>query len=359
VIARRKASSLTWLGYVGLFLPLVVGSCGRSSSDRRRIERAQQLMTNGDRAMVSARWVEAKSLYDQSRQLLTTFEARDKASPLDTVVERIEFQLGCRLSVFGSPEAAVLSSFRLAADPENEDLLAILWDMEGTVEKALGRERWTQLSAPARRTLISYVEREVKTTLGRNHSLCTSVQVSFPDSEIKGDKANLSGEWTLGSARGRLNAELRRDGPVWRMVDISSDIMGSSFSGLVAKGVESLARLRPLEEALLQENGEQLLVEALEMSFNEEVASSDRTHRPVLVPVDVPFKVVGGGTKSLARGTMVELLDERRTLDGRTEVKVRPVGATWNSQVGWIPEAALPSVEEGTVWGTEEIPLPG
>jgi len=354
-----RTTHLKWIGYWAVFIPLVVGSCSRSASDKKRIERAKEWMVRGDQCMVSADWTEAREAYEQSRQLLTGLATRGQRSPLDAVVDNINRQLGYRLGVFSSPQAAVLCAFRLAADPENEKLLEALWNLDGTAKKALGKEQWGRLSERARGTLISYIEREVSTTLTRNSSLCTSIQVQFGRRDIARNMAVLDGVWKLGTTSGKLEAELHQDGPVWRIVDISSDILGSSFSGLVSNAVDSLERLHPLEEALLQENGEQLLIEAIQMSFDEQTASSDREHKAVRLPVEVPIKVVGGDALLLSRQTMVELMDERRVVDDQTEVKVRLLGASWKSKLGWIPEAALPSADEGTVWGTEEIPLPG
>jgi len=335
-------------------------SCDRTRSDKKLLARSIAWIEQGDEALIAMRWMEAKLLYEKADDLLASKNAKREIAPvLKTPWNDAKSDLQHRLGIFSTPQDAILSFFRLAANERNERILPALWNSEGTTQIALGKEKWNSLSGPGQDVLISYVESMVSDTLLRNKSMCNSIQFGFQEQDVDMEQALLNGQWRLGRFVGALGAKLSREGSGWRIVDVTTDIIGSSLSELLAKGISSLEDLRPLEKILLQDNAQQLLGEAVNLVFDDETAVSEREYKALPITMEALFQIEGGATHRLAKGSMVELLGESRTINGQAQVKVRPLSLSWKSQAGWILEAVLPLVNEESVWGTDNIPLSG
>jgi hypothetical protein len=165
-----------------------------------------------------------------------------------------------------------------------------------------------------------------------------------------------------------MSLELTREGPIWRMMDFTSDLFGSSLSTVFAMSLADLEMLRPIEETLAMPDASDILEKSFRMVLEKGIMKSSTKNPVVFTKKTCNLETADGLSYEIGDQAMVELLGQKRVVNGQVQVLARPFVYTqrdangqliyYNKLEGWMPEEALPSTGEEDVWGTEQSSEP-
>jgi len=336
--------------------------CDTKRQALKALSAAQKEIQRGDSLLQSTNWQEAKEAYGVARSKIAEAAQKGKSQrgPLREQIERLQTQADLRCDCFGRPIPAVRAAIRLAGSGDADDLALAFWDADGLAELALGEDRWTALSEEAKDRLKEVAETLTTSRLEKYRAFYAKVEQNYVEQDTNEMEATLMGTWRFGQTRFPVKVYVRRDGPLWRIVDVYSGVMGVRMSEILFHTIESLERIRPLEEILAQPDALAVIEEALMIVQKEAMESEQLSKNVTFIVKESVLERDSGGSRQIERGTVVELLEETRKTDNGVWVLVRPVMAARmvgkersipDTSPGWVPEEALPDTGDETLWG--------
>lgn len=337
---------------------LVLTSCSARQRATRAIKGARALQQAGDELLVSGKADAALKKYDRGRKALDAREDlfEEVHQQIQDAARATQQDIELRLGAFEGPEGAVWAGLHLAGSGEEDDLAEKFWDGGAMAIRALGEEQWTALSGEGQERLEGLCIDLVFSFFRSNRRVVAEAQLNFTEVDQQDDCASMDVVFAYGKNSMKGHVEAKKTGPMWRIVNVESDIF--RVSELLSKSLATMASVRPLEEALARDDAYSLMMKAADVAFNEEVTSFDARGRVVVLAMETKLTMDDGVSLTLPRSRMVELLGETRSVDGETEVKVRVMGTDARTGTGvagmtegWINAESLPSTGEEDLWG--------
>ena len=336
--------------------------CNTQRQTIQRLSAAKKEIERGDALLCSGHWNGAQEAYEKAHSLAekTSSKSKTERGPLADQIQQIQTQALLRCSCFTQPVEAVKAAIGLAGSGEADDLALALWDTDGLSELALGKERWSALSDASKRRLEEVALTLTKSRLDKYRSFYSKVKQNYVEQETNPMEATLMGTWRFGQTRFPVKVYVRRDGPLWRIVDVYSGVMGLRMSEILFRTIESLERIRPLEETLAQPDALAVVEEALMIAQKDAMESERLSKNVTFIVKESTLQRDSGQCHAIERGTVVEILEDKRKTEEGVLVLIRPIMAARmvgkertvpDTSPGWVPEEALPDTGDEILWG--------
>ena len=358
ITGRRKA--------IAALVPFLFVLAGCTARQRltRSVKASQSSLAAGDEFLIAGQSDRALEKYKRAKTVLSDWEAADlkPSDPLFRAGESVLEELGMRMGAFETPEGAAIAAVKLAGTEDEPDLAAALWNHRALAQKMLTPETAETLSPSQRSKLEEFAAFIVSKSILGNRELNEKIESEFSGKEVRGETVVLSGFWRFGQTKSEIMFSMQKEGSLWTVVDVRVGMLGTSLSEILFRGVKYASSVRPLEEVLGQEDAQDVLTRAFKMAYADATAEHKGTKRTASLVMDATFKTDDGYEREMGPHEMVELLGETRFVDGHPEVLVKTLDYVSDEEieegsappsVGWIPQEALPSTGEETLWGTE------
>jgi len=321
-------------------------------------------MARGDAALMAERWEDARVQYARAGEGMGKAQAlmRKNGRDIEGKLHALGRDLALRNGIYDSPEGCVKAALKFAGSGQADNLMVVFWDLPGLAELGLGRERWQEMSEETKKQFCNVATALVISRLDMNREFFAKVEQEYTFKRMTGDKATLEG-WMI-FARSKLGAkiELKRCGPIWKIVDVYAEFLEASMSEMLSKSIKHLESLRPIDETLAQSDALALLEQSFNIAVEDAGSNNGLKARVVAIKMDVILVTDQGERKPLHAGMLMRLMGPARIMDGKKEILVQPViadrlneeGETISATTtGWISEDALPVTDEGTLWVAE------
>lgn len=349
---------------LGLFFLSATLGCNPRTRVASAARTAREALPQGDQAYCEGRLDEGKNLYDRAAKALARVKPLlpkvDESAR--TSMESLEKTALSRQLLFGTPEDFVRGILSLAGSGEQEDLLKSMFDTQDLAQKALGRETWASLSPEDQERFSVLVKNQIARLFGMNRAFYSRLEIHLPESREDRDRIILKGTGSFGQDKISLQVILRKTGPTWKALDVLTDVFGVSFSELFAGSFAHLESLGSLQEFLGRENAAERLADSFLFTMQDTSTVSERDQRVVFVKGDTVMKQEDGTERTLGKGSMVQVLGPKETVEGKVLLKIRTFAKHKtlegeqirpDTTLGWVPEGALFEIGEESIWGTE------
>jgi len=327
----------------------------------RTLRATEALLEKADRAVLSGEIQQANLLHEKAHKTLLDRQDLLEASPppLREKAESLREAVQLRKTALTGPEGALRAGLFLAGQEATEDLALFFWDFEKMSVLVLGEATWQSLPAAARERVPTLSKKLLMHFVEHNRTVFENLRIEVHDKAIEDKTARLTCELQYGRTRLAGDVLLVRRDRVWRIFDMRLDMF--HFADLLGETFRSVAAVRPLEEALLEDDIYEVLRQASEMAMDDSDMMLSTGGKGMALAMDTVMELDNGETIPMHCSRMVEVLDQSREKHGTRQVRVRALGVVSEdgteeaagSTVGWIPEEALPGSVEDEIWTTQ------
>ena len=188
-------------------LTLVLG-CSPSQRLTKAMSSSKALMAKGDEAMARRDVVQAYAQYDKANNVLASKKALLKSVPkgLAEAAQRIEDDLGLRLSARESPEGSARAALKFGGATETDAMMKVFWDPGAMMAKGLGEEAWNALSQPAREKLTEFSWQTLHSFVSGNRTIFANAVQEFLEERFCRRSNAIAGPTGLRSGQGEHRA---------------------------------------------------------------------------------------------------------------------------------------------------------